>query len=87
MDAIQFDALTKAWIAEASRRRTLAGTLAAALGALGLAHAKEAAAAKSGKCKKKCGECESCKKGACKKKDGKKRCKKGKCKPVETLTP
>lgn len=36
MDAIRFDDLTKAWIAEASRRRTLAGLFAGALGASAL---------------------------------------------------
>jgi hypothetical protein len=86
MDAIRFDALTKAWVAEASRR-SLAGMLAAALGALGLAGAEDADAAKSGRCKKTCNQCEFCQKGKCKKKHGKKRCKKGKCKPVERGTP
>jgi hypothetical protein len=52
MDAVRFDALTKAWIAETSRRRTLAGLLGGAMGALSLADADDAAAAKSGKCKK-----------------------------------
>lgn len=85
MDAIRFDDLTKAWIAEASRRRTLAGMLAA-LAALGLA-TEAAGAAKSGKCKKPCGQCQFCKKGTCQKKDGKKRCKKGKCKPEALGTP
>jgi hypothetical protein len=70
MNTNRFDALTKAWIAEASRRRTLAGVLAAAIGALGLASAEEAAAAKSGKCKKKCGQCNFCKKGKCKPLEG-----------------
>lgn len=87
MDAIRFDALTKSWIAEASRRRTLAGVVAAALGALGISRAENVAAAKSGKCKKKCNQCEFCQKGTCKKKNGKKRCKKGKCKPAEGRTP
>lgn len=73
MDAIRFDALTKTLIAEAIRRRTLAGVLAGALGALGRAVGEDADAAKSGRCKKKCGEC--------------KFCKKGKCKPVERGTP
>jgi hypothetical protein len=87
MDVTRFDALTKAWIAEASRRRTLVGLLAGALGALGLSQADDTDAAKSGKCKKKCGQCNICKKGKCKKKNGKKRCAKGKCKPEKRGTP
>jgi hypothetical protein len=87
MDAVRFDALTKAWIAETSRRRMLAGLLGGFMGALSLADADDAAAAKSGKCKKKCGQCKFCNKGKCKTKNGKKRCKKGKCKPVERGTP
>jgi hypothetical protein len=87
MDAIRFDALTRACIAELSRRGTLAGVLAGTLAVLGLTDAQDADAAKSGKCKQKCGQCEFCKKGKCYNKDGKKRCKKGKCKPVEGGTP
>lgn len=87
MDAIRFDVLTRAWVAETSRRRTLAGVLAGVMGALGLAGPDDAGAAKSGKCKQKCGQCNFCEKGKCKKKNGKKRCKKGECKPVEGGTP
>lgn len=78
--------MTKAWIAATNRRRTLAAILAGALGALGLAR-EGADAAKSGKCKNKCGQCQLCKRGKCKNKNGKKRCKKGKCTPVERGTP
>ena len=87
MDAIRFDALTKPWTAATSQRRKLAGVLAGALVGLGLVHAEDATAAKSGTCKKKCGQCEVCKKGKCKRKNGKKHCKKGTCEPAEGRTP
>ena len=82
MDAKRFDTITKTLISETSRRRAVGGLLGGALGALGLAGLDDAAAAKSGKCKKACGICEFCQKGKCKKtKSGKKRCKAGKCQP------
>ena len=84
MDAKRFDMIAKALISETNRRRTLGGLLGGALAALGLSSAEEADAAKSGKCKKECGLCESCKRGKCRKTArGKKVCKKGKCKPKE----
>ena len=82
MDADRFDTLARSLTAVGSRRRTLA-----ALGLLGLADPDEAAAAKTGKCKPTCGECEKCKKGDCDKKDGKKVCKKGKCQAKANGTP
>ena len=66
-------------MAEKSRRRTLGG-LVAALVAIGQTAPDEAAAARSGKCKPKCDECQRCQKGDCDKKDGKKVCQKGRCK-------
>src|SRR5918995_5639983 len=84
MDAKRFDTIAKALISETNRRRTLGGLLGGALAALGLSGADETDAAKSGKCKKECGLCESCKRGKCRKTArGKKVCKKGKCKPKE----
>ena len=59
----------------------MAAAIGGALGLLGLTDRNDAAAARSGKCKQLCGECERCKRGDCDKKDGKKRCQKGKCKP------
>src|SRR5688500_5140324 len=84
MDASRFDALTRSLSAAGTRRHALLTALGGALGAFGLA---EVRAAKSGKCKPKCGECEKCKKGTCNKKNGKKRCKKGKCQPKAAGTP
>ena len=80
MDPDRFDALSRPLIATGSRRRAVAA-VGGALGLLGLAHPDEATAAKSGKCKPKCGACEKCKRGDCDRKDGRKRCKKGKCQP------
>lgn len=88
MDGNRFDALAKTLIAATSRRRTLSGLLGGTLGLLGLADPDGAWSAKSGRCKKKCDECEKCQKGKCRKtKSGKKRCKKGKCQPKANGTP
>ena len=78
MDGSRFDTLTRSLAVVGSRRRALAA-LGGALGLLGLVHPDDAAAAKSGKCKSKCDECQRCKRGKCKKTNGTKRCKKGKC--------
>jgi hypothetical protein len=87
MDADRFDALSRALIAAGSRRGALAAALSGGLALLGLAHPDDAAAAKSGKCKPKCGECEKCDKGKCERKNGKKKCKQGKCKARAAGTP
>ena len=85
MDPERFDRLARSLIETGSRRRALAaalaGSLAAAVGLLGrtLPEAAEAKAT-SGKCTPQCGECQKCDKGQCRKKNGKKHCKKGKCK-------
>lgn len=79
MDADRFDSLARSLTVAGPRRRVLATAFAGALGALGLANSDEASAAKSGKCKPKCGECEKCRKGECNKKNGKKRCRRGRC--------
>jgi hypothetical protein len=84
MDADRFDTLTRALTAPGSRR-SLAAALGGAFGLLGLARPEEAAA-KSGKCQPKCGECAKCDKGDCDKKNGKKVCQKGKCKPKSNGT-
>jgi hypothetical protein len=84
MDSDRFDALTRSLSAGGSRRHALGAALGGMAGAFGLA---EVRAAKSGKCKPKCGECERCKKGDCDTKNGKKRCKKGKCKLKPTGAP
>ena len=87
MDAVRFDALTKACIAATSRRRTLAALLVGALGAVGVADADDTRAAKSGRCKKPCGDCAVCEAGMCRKTTrGKKRCKRGRCAPKENGT-
>jgi len=78
MDANQFDAIARALVVQASRRRTLALVFGGALGLLGWA---EIEASKSRKCKPACNECQYCQKGTCTKKNGKKTCKAGKCKP------
>jgi len=74
----RFDAIAKALGSVTTRRLTLGALLGGALARLGLTDAE---AAKSGKCKTKCGECEKCKKGKRRKKNGKKVYKKGKCQP------
>ena len=84
MEDTRFDDMAKALGSRTSRRLTLSALLGGAIGRLGL---DEAEAAKSGKCKPKCDECEKCDKGKCDKKNGKKKCKKGKCKPKAAGTP
>src|SRR3712207_1016646 len=79
MDAARFDALSRSLIVAGSRRQTLAAVLSGALGWHALVHPGVASAARSGRCKQPCGECERCQKGACKKRNGKKRCKPGRC--------
>ena len=86
MDADRFDAIARTSISATNRRYTLGALLGGALAVLGVAP-PDTSAAKSGKCKPKCGECEKCKKGDCDKKNGKKVCKKGKCKPKADGTP
>jgi Stigma-specific protein, Stig1 len=87
MDAYRFDTLTRSLAVPSSRRRTISA-LIGSLGLLALVDRDEAAAAKSGKCKPKCGECARCKRGDCDKKKGrKKRCKRGKCQPLQDGTP
>jgi hypothetical protein len=81
MDADRFDTLARFVSIAGSRRRAVATAFGGALGVFGLAHPDEATAARTGKCKPKCGECEKCKKGDCKRKNGKKVCKRGKCQP------
>jgi hypothetical protein len=81
MDAPRFDALARSLSTASSRRRALVAAFSGALSVLGLADPDVGKAAKSGKCKRKPNECETCKKGKCEKKDGKKTCKRGKIKP------
>jgi hypothetical protein len=85
MDSHRFDALSKIVASLTTRRTALA--LLAGLG-FGVIEAPDAhVRRKSGKCKSGCGECEKCKKGGCDRKNGKKVCKKGKCKPKPAGTP
>ncbi len=86
MDAERFDSLTRSVTVSGSRRRALAAAFGGTLGLLGLPHPDDAATAKSGKCKPTCGECERCRKGDCKRKNGKKRCRPGKCTPTAERT-
>jgi hypothetical protein len=78
MEASQFDALFRSLVSHASRRELLAALAGASLS---LASREDSGAAKPGKCKPGCGACATCKRGDCKKTDGKKRCKRGKCRP------
>ena len=88
MDADRFDSLTRSLMSSGSRRRALGAIAGGAIGLLGLADTDHASAAKSGKCKPRCGECARCKRGDCKKtKHGKKRCSRGKCQPLREGTP
>lgn len=74
----RFDDMAKALGPLTTRRLTLGALLGGALSALGLG---EADAARSGKCKRNPGECETCQKGKCQNKNGKKTCRAGKIKP------
>ena len=87
MDGSRFDTLARSFSATGSRRRALAATIGEILGTFGLTHTHDAAAAKSGKCRRRPGECERCQRGTCEKKDGEKRCKAGKIKPKAFGTP
>jgi hypothetical protein len=78
MEDTRFDDLAKVLGSLKTRRLTVGALLGGALSALGLI---EAEAARSGKCKRKPGECETCKKGKCKKQNGKKKCRAGKILP------
>ena len=80
METSRFDALARSLAIARSRRKALGGLLVGTLGLLA-GSGPEEVVAKSGKCKPKCGECQTCKKGDCDRKRGKKTCKKGKCKP------
>lgn len=79
LDGAHFDQLTK----RLSRRRIMQGLgtvlVGGTLAALG--QSGNATAAKSGRCKRTPGACETCKKGKCHKKNGKKQCKAGKITP------
>lgn len=76
MDGAHFDQLTK----RLSRRRIMQGLGTALAGGTlaALGQSENATAAKSGRCKREPGACETCKKGKCHKKNGKKQCKAGK---------
>ena len=78
MDGTGFDTLARSLTTSRSRRQALVATLGAALGARGRPVPNAALAAKSGKCQRQPGECETCKKGKCQRKNGKKSCKAGK---------
>lgn len=80
MEDIRFDTITKALGALTTRRWTAGALLAGALSVLGLSGPDDAEAAETKMCKPKCNSCEKCDEGTCEKKNGKKRCKKGKCK-------
>jgi hypothetical protein len=85
MDSSRFDALYHALTAAGSRRLTLGMLLGEALGLRGLPGVQ--AKRKSGRCQPRCPECEKCNKGSCQRKNGKKVCKKGKCKAKPAGTP
>lgn len=55
MDAVRFDASPRDLAAGTTRRRTLAGLLGGAAGALGPVGADDTRAAKSGTCQNACG--------------------------------
>src|SRR5262245_3159883 len=67
-----------------NRRLSLRALIGGALGVLssrqaGEARSRQAREEKSSDCNPACGQCQTCKKGACKNKNGKKRCKPGRC--------
>ena len=85
MDPSRFDRLAKALAVRRPRRVAL--PLLAVLG-LSFADVEESWAAKSGRCKPRCGECARCRRGKCRKtKHGKKRCRRGRCQPLRFGTP
>ena len=84
MDGSHFDTLVKALATtRLTRLHALRGLAAGAVAAIAGVDfsTDEAEAAKSGKCKSKPNECQTCKKGKCERKNGKKTCKNGKLKP------
>ena len=81
MNSHGFDNLARL-LGTATSRRGIARFGSGALATLGFS-SFEMLAAKSGKCKQKCGFCAKCDKGKCTRKNGKKRCKKGKCKAAK----
>src|SRR5829696_7462603 len=90
MEAKKFDTLIHHTAEEASRRGAIhigiRALAAVALATVGLGSGDDAAA-DSGTCKKKCGECQRCKKGKCRRTQHGKRCKSGKRKPKGNGTP
>ena len=79
METTRLASLAKVVGTWTNRRSALSFLTALGLGGLDLSAAD---AARSGKCKPKCGKCERCDRGDCHKNDkGKKVCQKGKCKP------
>ena len=90
MNSKAFDAIARRLPLTTSRRslaRIGRSILAAAvLARIGLSPSGSFAA-KSGKCKKPCGECARCDPGKCRKmQNGQKRCKRGRCKPRADFT-
>jgi len=79
IDGAHFDHLTK----RLSRRGVMQGLGTAVVGGTltALGQAGTVTAAKSGKCKRAPGACETCQKGKCHKQNGKKSCKAGKLTP------
>ena|SRR5688572_24249735 len=84
MNTDGFDVLARRLGVSASRR-SFARLGSGALAALGFS-SSEVFAAKSGRCKPKCGTCQRCNRGACRKENGKEHCKRGTCKPKENFT-
>ncbi len=81
MDADRFETLVRSLTVSGTRRRSLLATLGIVIGSLGMTGSDDAEAAKSGKCTRLPGECETCTKGKCQRKNGKKSCKAGKIAP------
>ena len=87
MDAHRFDRLARSLSTPNSRRHAVTAALGGTLSVLRLTDPDAAEAAKSTKCKRQPGECETCKRGKCERKNGKKSCKAGKIKAKAFGTP
>lgn len=85
MDDDRFDTVSRLLGSRGTRRAGLTTLLGGALGLSGLIHADEGWA-KTGRCKRSCGSCKTCKRVACTRTFGGKRCKRDKCVPVRNGT-
>jgi hypothetical protein len=81
MHGDRFDVVTRALSLPGSRRRAIA-TLAGLLTLVHSGEIHEIRAARTGRCRARCGECQRCDRGPCRRaKSGRERCRAGVCRP------